>query len=102
MEAWSNKQAASGNPLFCVLCRAPIKFEEGTKRIIEIKKEEPPIAAADAFGDTAMVPRDDGKQGTELAPIDKKNAEADANNPAMLKPNPGGLILPPVMAPDNN
>lgn len=89
MEAWSNKQAASNNPLFCVLCRAPIKFEEGTKRIIEIKKEENPIAAADAFGETAMVHGDDGKQGTELTPIEQKNAAADANNPGMLKP-PGG------------
>lgn len=67
------------------------KFEEGTKRTVEIKNDAPPVLPADAFGET-------DKAGTEMMPIDAKNRAADANNPSMA--SAGGLILPPVMAPD--
>lgn len=76
MEQWSNKQTSTNNPLFCTICRAEIKFEDGTKRIIEASKENP-VAAGDAFG------IDGDKQGTELVDISAKNAAADANNPGL-------------------
>ena len=90
---WNDKQVATKFKNHCVLCRTEFNFEDGTKRTVEIKidaTDAPPVLPADAFGLD--------EKNVEMAPIDAKNRAADANNPSMAPP--GGLILPPVMAPD--
>lgn len=82
MKQWSDKQKITNNPLFCTLCRAPIVFDEGTKRKLEVKNIENPVGAGDAFGLNG-----EAKGETEMVNLDAKNAAADANNPTMVYKN---------------
>lgn len=52
MEQFSKRSIKDAHPLFCTLCRVPLKFEDGVKKTIDARPADmPPVLAADAFGD---------------------------------------------------